>query len=169
MAHLNRTCDHEENRLKVCAPCGRKINLGKQNINVFQITPALEDLIKTYSNEKYEKNNEKYPLSICGTCRLALLSCDKMEKEKSTEENVEVKSMQLKWTMPNYIDLELLRKTRAHKQCDCYICLTARCKSKYKVVRGKGNILKVLWFLFKLFIQLFFFFKDLCDIFFSGE
>ena len=31
-------CDHEQNRAKVCAPCGEKIKRGTKKIEYFQIT-----------------------------------------------------------------------------------------------------------------------------------
>lgn len=127
-------CDHEENRKKVCAPCGRKIILGKQKLEKFNISSnSLSFIQKVYPN--FDLSNAKYPTSICGTCRLALKQNATENKADETKENKIAKS-ETKITkrrlpiMPNYNDIQLIATTRntynVDRICNCYICITAR-------------------------------------------
>ena len=48
MKKVFRKCDHEQNREKVCAPCGEKIKYGIKKIEYFQVTKKYEEIIKNY-------------------------------------------------------------------------------------------------------------------------
>lgn len=89
--------NHEENRLKVCFPCGRKIILGKQKLNFYRINEKIESNIKEILNNDFSCGNSKYPLSICNTCRAALLSIKNGIKRNRPK-------------MPNYNDINLKKK-----------------------------------------------------------
>ncbi|XP_017471799.1 PREDICTED: uncharacterized protein LOC108370259 isoform X2 [Rhagoletis zephyria] len=41
ISHPQHKCNHEENRFKVCAPCGRKIKFGSSKPSEFNITGKL--------------------------------------------------------------------------------------------------------------------------------
>lgn len=63
---------HEQNRKKVCAPCGNKIKLGDKKPEHFFVNETICDLIREFICPTYSVSNSVYPLSICGTCRLTL-------------------------------------------------------------------------------------------------
>ena len=120
-------CTHEENRRKVCAPCGRKIKFVNKRLS-FQINDHQENLIKEKLCPQFDKSNSKYPRSICATCRTIL--CE--------HANGETKRQLPK--MPNYGDLTLPEETtNISKNCNCYICLTGRNNRHESVMKGKGN------------------------------
>ena len=37
-AHPSTKCSHEENRSKICGPCGKKLVIGKKKISNFRLT-----------------------------------------------------------------------------------------------------------------------------------
>ena len=75
---MDRKCDHkcghEENRIKVCARCVRKIKFEKNNSKL-RISVRFEELIRKFVNEEFDAIDPKYPLGICCSCHLAL--CDR--------------------------------------------------------------------------------------------
>ena len=127
-------CSHEENRAKVCAPCGSKIIVGKQKLNYFYAGVKYEGLIKKFLDKKYNLADERYPVSICGTCRLIL----------NEHESGNVKRTLPK--MPKY-ECILLRKNTRHSLdensgefvCECFICITGRSKRTTESEVGKGH------------------------------
>lgn len=128
----NKICDHGANREKVCAPCGSKINQGNSKIERFIINDNKELLIKKFLNRSFNKSDERYPCSICITCKLTL-----EEHEKGIEKRQLPK-------MKNYEDIVLRRNTRSTDQeenldCNCYICITARSKGHKESKRGRGQ------------------------------
>lgn len=132
---INKKCSHENNRCKVCAACGRKIVLGTRKIGNFAINENLALLLQKYSNSKFDLSNSKFPLSICLTCKQALV-----EREK----NVSRRTLPV---MPNFEDIELpaITRSRDDNDCNCFICLTARYKgheyhkTKDPVIINKEN------------------------------
>ena len=120
-------CSHEQNREKVCAPCGKNISFGKNTKERFGINETYESLIKKYLNEDFTLNDSKFPVSICTTCRLTL--CDQ-------EKQIFKRPLQI---MPRYKEMTLPASTRANENfCNCYICLTGRSTVKYTPKIGKG-------------------------------
>ena len=67
-----RSCNHEENRCKVCGPCGRKICLGTKNIVFYEISESCEKLIQSFISDKFSLAEPKYHKSICTTCRITI-------------------------------------------------------------------------------------------------
>lgn len=127
--HTDHKCDHQENRLKVCAPCGSKINFGKQKPERFRINSKHEDLIRTHINGDFKSSDPKFPLGICGSCRLTLF-----EREKGNP----TRPLQI---MPNYEEINLPKETRLKGDiCNCYICLTGQHKGYLKIQKGRGHV-----------------------------
>ena len=122
-------CTHDQNRKKVCAPCGRKIILHGKKLELFEITKDVESKIQKYIDLNYRTVDSEYPLSICGTCRKTLLELEKGITNRPTP------------ILPNYRDISLVKTTRNSSQiCYCYICLTARKTSHKKPLVGRGRI-----------------------------
>ena len=65
-------CSHNENRKKICALCGRKINLGEKTLDNFRITEYFEKLIKEFIKKNFNLLNEKYPISVYTKCHFTL-------------------------------------------------------------------------------------------------
>lgn len=65
---MSHKLSHEENRRKVCAPCGKKIVFGDKKPNFFQITENQAKLIRKFINKQFDISNPKFPFSICGSC-----------------------------------------------------------------------------------------------------
>lgn len=129
---MNHKCDHEENRRKVCAPCGRKIVFGKRKPESFLLTEKLQNLVKNFVNTNYDISDQRFPISICNTCRLALLDREKNNFKRHLQQ------------MPNYEDLHLRKETRVNRDsCNCYICLTGRYFGHAKIDKGKGHVRNV--------------------------
>lgn len=124
---------HENNRLKVCGPCGEKIIVKcKQKLEWYKISERHEGLIKRFLNKDFSLSDNKYPISICSSCRLTL---DEYANENFTR---------VLPSMPNYEDILLRKNTRSlsasESECLCYICLTASKKGRpqtSEVGRGK--------------------------------
>ncbi|CAH0560139.1 unnamed protein product [Brassicogethes aeneus] len=114
----NHRCDHNENRKKICAPCGRKISLGSKMLEHFRITDHHELLIKQFINANFDLSNPKFPSGICVTCRQILQEHERGIVRRSVK------------NMPNYEDICLPKETRntpiSKSFCNCYICLTGR-------------------------------------------
>lgn len=123
---------HEENRKKVCGPCGNKIVFGKTQPEKFLINGNIEMLIKKFVSKDFDLNDDRFPLSICGSCRLTVLEFEK-----------EIYKRQLQ-TMPNYHDLILSKNTRSKEGvCNCYICSTATFKGHTKLKKGRGHFREI--------------------------
>lgn len=127
-------CNHEQNRRKVCAPCGEKIFMVQKKENHFAISTSVEKLIKNFLQKNFSLADLKYPLSICSTCRNTLSEHDKGKMKRPFP------------IMLNYVGAVLLMNTRSKKTvvsevlvCDDYICLKARCNSRINGPKGRGN------------------------------
>ena len=111
-----KSAGHEINRLKVCAPCGKKLSVKDQVISEVD-----EINIKKLINPLYDSANPQYPRGICNTCRSYLT------KAVNSGGNSRLPKML------NYEDIVLLRVIRLPKtSCCCYICLTGSSKAKNK-------------------------------------
>lgn len=134
MAHPSARCSHEENRSKICAPCGRKIVVGRKTLDHFLISARFCGLIKKFLCEDFAITDSKYPLSICGTCSLTL---NEMERGITKRPAI---------CFPNYGDIILQKETRRNSvlaaECFCYICITARSFAHQTLSKGRGNIRK---------------------------
>lgn len=131
-------CTHQENRVKVCAPCGQKIVLGNKQYNFFKISDKIAALIREFISPGFSTVDPVYPSSICVTCRLCL-----SEYKKSGSN-----SKQELPKMPNYrilIDMHTSEKPSEENdsmekyECACYICSTARSMGHKKNPRGRGT------------------------------
>ena len=74
--------DHDKNRQKVCAPCGKKIHIGKKPIECFKIKANQEVQIKEFINPEYDSTSSVFPISICNTCRVFLVRKEKVHVDK---------------------------------------------------------------------------------------
>ena len=124
MAHPGVAATHESNRKKVCAPCGRKV---KPNMSITgSIRASMERFYPLFNID-----DNHFPTSICGTCRLDLTKADK--------DNTLAPMLP---KMPNYQDITLLKETRnvsATTVCYCFICLTARSTAHTPPKKGRGK------------------------------
>ena len=78
MAHPKSSRNHEESRLAICACCG--IKKGAKCLKVFD---SVEKLIKIYCNASYSKDCPTFPSGICSTCRRALYTKAREERENT--------------------------------------------------------------------------------------
>lgn len=132
MESLKSIISHEKNRKKVCAPCGKKITFGNAKPEKYMVTAKLCSLIKSHVNKNYTLDDERFPLSICGTCQTILFEHEKKNKTR------------LLPVMPNYEDILLNKITRNQLQnndntCNCYICITGSSKIHTKTSIGRGH------------------------------
>lgn len=56
--------DHDRNRTKVCAPCGRKISVKE----IRQVNKRETDLIVNFVNPNYNVDDPVFPNGLCSTC-----------------------------------------------------------------------------------------------------
>ena len=115
---------HQENRVKVCAPCGKNISVKQiRKVSDTEVSHIV-DLI----NVNYDVNNPVFPTGICNTCRNILRTAKKTGNLSKLP------------VMLNYEDLVLQRNTRSddttEQKCNCNICLTARSHAKCKRMIG---------------------------------
>lgn len=127
-------CSHEENRIKVCAPCGRKIIRGSKPLVQYSINEKQNVLIKKFVNAQFDLQDLRYPQSICETCRKVLNEYEKGNTNRALPK------------MPNYNDILLPKQTRSTKceECNCYICIKGRFKGQEKTKKGRGNARKMV-------------------------
>lgn len=120
---------HDENRQKVCGPCGKKIVFSKTaKKRKFLINSRTEKLIQTHINNDYKLSDRRYPLSICRTCYLTLFDAEKQVFKRPFQ------------VMPDYQSIVLPRELRTDDDlCNCYICLTGRYVGHVKPEVGKGH------------------------------
>ena len=59
--------NHEENRSKVCAPCGLKFKSGGRNLTTDHC-----QIIKDNINPEFEIDDPKFPIGLCGEYRKRL-------------------------------------------------------------------------------------------------
>lgn len=123
-----KTCDHEENRYKVCAVCGRKIVFGSNPRLKFVISEKIEILIKNFSNNDFTLLDSRFPKGICFCCKVVLYE----RNEGKTTRNLPA--------MPNFLDIQLLKETRSrdNQECCCLICRVGKQKIHTKIVNGRG-------------------------------
>ena len=57
--------DHESNRIKVCAPCGKKLTVNQER----KISEREYCLIQQFINSSFDMENAVYPIGLCSTCR----------------------------------------------------------------------------------------------------
>ena len=127
--HLDHKCDHEENRMKVCAPCGKKIVFQNKPCEHFLLSEKHVTLIKNPINNQFDVSHKKFPKSTCITCRLTI---GELEKHGISKRPLP--------SMPNYEDIKLAKETRQMTSCDYYICLTARRTNHSKIKKGRGLV-----------------------------
>lgn len=125
---LREKCSHDDNRRKVCAPCGRKIVFGQNAPSRYFIDDAIEALIVEFVNEDYDINNEKFPTGICRTCCQTLKEAKKKIFQRPMPK------------MPLYQEIILPKNTRSRQDiCNCFVCLTGRDTRHVKIMRGRGK------------------------------
>ena len=108
-----RKKNHEENRLKVCAPCGKKIEAKQKLVLKDKKLDQLQQL-----HPDFNLDYAMYPKGIC-------ISCYKLYSKHEKGETVTFPEL------PNYKDMILPKETRQNPtpECNCYICITARDKT----------------------------------------
>lgn len=125
---LREKSSHDDNRRKVCAPCGRKIIFGQNAPSRYFIDNEIEKLIIEYVCEDYDINNEKFPTGICRTCCQTLKEANKEVFKRPMPK------------MPLYQNIILPKNTRSRQDiCNCFVCLTGRDKRHIKIVKGRGH------------------------------
>lgn len=136
--HPDRASTHQENRLKVCGPCGKKICLGQKKYSNFRLTETHEDLIKKLISDTYNLKDERFPLSICALCRIVLVQHGNKNCKRPLPK------------MPNYENILLPKATRmnsestvGHSICNCYICLTGKAKS-HNIIKGRKDVSTII-------------------------
>lgn len=123
---------HDENRRKVCAPCGKKIFFKGYNTtryaSRFLINDGIGDLIREYVNIHFNLNDRRFPIGICRTCSLTL-----------SDANNKIFTRPMPRMPQSYEAIILPKATRGNPStCNCYICLTARHKGHGKMPIGRG-------------------------------
>ena len=112
------------NRIKVCAPCGKKVTVNQ----IRKISERENHLIQQFVNSSFDMDNAVYPIGLCSTCRNYL----------SVAQNSGDTSKLPK--MLNYERIILPRILRNSNQdtiCNCNICLTGRSKAKNKRISSE--------------------------------
>lgn len=127
-------CDHEENRHKVCAVCGKKIVFGSNASSKFIINSHLESLIKRFSYNGFNLLDSRFPKAICVSCKIAINQRNQGKIERFLPQ------------MPNFDDIQLLKETRNRDdlECNCYICQVGRQKGHKhtgKFVKGENLLI----------------------------
>lgn len=74
-------CTHEENRIKVCVACGIKISFGTLKPKYFEVSEKQVSQIRNFLDSHYVKDDDRYPLGICNTCRKTLSEHDVAKKK----------------------------------------------------------------------------------------
>lgn len=132
--NANYQCDHEENRLKVCAVCGSKIVFGSNPRRKFVLGIDLESLIQKYCNNNFNIFNSLFPKTICNSCKVALYDRNNENSSRSLPR------------MPDYLGIKLSNKTCSNRnRTCCYICQTGRLKT-HKIsekAKTKASTLKI--------------------------
>lgn len=109
-----KACSHQDNRAKICAPCGRRIVLGKKTLSFHRINDSVEKLIKKFANASFNLSDTRFPTSVCNNCRFLIRNHD--QGNNGTPLKI----------MPNYVNVGLKNINNEHI-CDCsLICGNAR-------------------------------------------
>ena len=127
MTEPKEKASHEVNRLKVCAPCGKKLNKkDARKISLEQIQ------IMQTKYENFTIENCAFPYGICNTCRIHV---GKFQQGKT----------KILPEMPYYSDMILPRPTRADQDpnCFCYKCLTGSDTRPQNSVKTMPKIIKL--------------------------
>ena len=112
--------NHDQNRKKVCAPCGKKLTVK----GIREVCDREIELIQKHINPNYNKDNPVFPTGYCGTCR------SKLSRAEKNNDNINL-------PMLNYEDINLVKSLRSNQSidtCNCNIYLTATSKAKNKRV-----------------------------------
>ena len=114
---------HEECRSIVCAPCGSKLTA-----NGRVLTSEQSQLIQDKINPDFDIDDPRYPIGVCSGCRLRLSQIKNGSPVKLP-------------IMPNYEVCLLPKPTRSqlNPQCYCYICLTAKDKRQFSLMKKGGR------------------------------
>ena len=91
--------NHDQNRKKVCAPCGKKLTVKE----IREVSDREIELIQKHINPNYNRDNPVFPTGCCGTCRSKLYRAEKSNK------NINLP------TMLNYEDINLVRSLRSNQ------------------------------------------------------
>jgi uncharacterized CHY-type Zn-finger protein len=67
---------HEDARAVVCCVCARKLKDKKGGMPV--INTRIEILVRQFVHKDYSVHNIAHPTAICGSCRVALCSREKV-------------------------------------------------------------------------------------------
>ena len=121
----NFKLSHEDNRKKICAPCGLKIK-GK---TIRKLNDSQINIISRLVNDDFDPSNSVYPLGICASCRVKYREVDKDESKVDKLPK-----------MPNYKIMGIPRQSRQNSDCECFICKSARdCMRSVKEKGGRSN------------------------------
>ena len=104
-----RLRSHNENRLIICATCGKK------DTKCSKITPAIEHIIQLEVNKTYSISDDYLPCGVCGQCRKWLFA--------SKKGVIVPESVRERW---NSIDFSGFRPPSRSTPCSCLICKRAR-------------------------------------------
>ena len=92
----------------------KKIVLGQKNYSNFELTETYKKIIKKHISNSYNLEDERFPLSICATCRLVLHQHDKNDCKRPLSK------------MPNHESILLPKTTRinnvsteGYSTCNC--------------------------------------------------
>lgn len=125
---LREKCSHDDNRRKVCAPCGKKIIFGQNRPSRYFIDDDIEKLIVKHVYKAYDINNDKFPIGICRTCCQTLKEANNKIFKRPMPQ------------MPLYEEIILPKNTRSRQDiCNCFVCLTGRDTRHIKTVKGRGH------------------------------
>ena len=114
---------HDENRLVVCATCGKKDTKGSK------ITPAIEHIIQLEVNKTYSIRDDYFPSGVCGQCRKWLFA--------SKKGAIVPESVRERW---NSIDFSGFRPPSRSTPCSCLICKRARFKEENLEISEQADL-----------------------------
>lgn len=112
---------HEQNRLKVCLLCFKK----KSNLRV--ISEKFAKVIRNHSLPYYDRHDEKYPKTMCHSCRIILTQHEKGEK------NCNIK------VLHDYSTDTTVKITRKTPKCECLLCRVVRDNISFNPYNNKKN------------------------------
>lgn len=119
-------CNHEENRSKVCAVCGSKIVFKNISKSKFVIGENIERSI----NPQFSLLESRFPNGICLTCKVTMYELNRGKTSRHIP------------TMPNFLDVQLLRETRNSddNKCFCFIYRVATRKAHKSPLSGGTGV-----------------------------
>ena len=104
-----RLRSHDDNRLIVCATCGKK------DTKCAKITPAIETIIRSEVNNAYSISDVYFPSGVCGQCRKWLFASKKGAVVPETVRD--------RWNSLNFAEF---RPPSRSTPCSCLVCKRAR-------------------------------------------